>query len=727
VDRASFDRIARTLAGAATRRDGFRALIGAAVAVIGAGGGAVVDAAPNGQQKRRAERAGASKKPSAKGKPSAQGPCGNGKRKDNICTSDGDCCTGICNLGAGKKNKDRRGRCRCMKRNKPCTADVNCCNTLTCNQGRCSMHKPGPTPPKPAGKVPTGSGCTQVDTCASELASCTTYTSNAPRGSYCLLPDAATCSAAEQCVGQVCNGGVCGKGLIPTGEACTGGDTCASAGASCVSYGSSNPAGTYCLRANGAACDGAGDCVSQICIDEVCSAVAETCDVCPTCTYTTVQAAIDGVAAGSTIRIDEGFYEEDLIVDKDLRLKACNGAKVFLYNSSDGSRTISRADNGTLVSLTISDISVGAADKYDFGGGIFGWFNLTLNGTTKVADGRIEQAGGCIELGSGNFDVDWDNDIYNDGTVGACTLTIADKAQVTNCTSGWAGGNIWMGCIGGTITMSGDASVTSGAAGDDGGGIWTAGEVSITLADRVLAGGCYAGDDGGAIFASERSTLRMSGTATVLGNRSGDDGGGIATDSYTELDMSGQSVIAENTSNWSGGGFVGGCYGSVIRMSGEATIRDNTAVIAGGGAYLQGAPSPDEGDSLAIILSMKGSAKIHGNATVDESDPDDPYPGGAGVHVSDNVKVELEDQASIYGNETPRVGGGIWSASDVILKGTSSIRDNKARQGGGVYLAGPVPWDPEDVVTPIKLKVASTAKVSGNNPDQCVSTGEASC
>ncbi len=719
MDRASFDRIARKLAGAATRRDGFKALIGAAVAVIGAGGGAVVDAAPNGPAKRRAERAGASKKPSAKGKPSTQGPCGSGKRKDNICTSDSDCCTGICNLGASKKNKDRRGRCRCMKRNKPCTADANCCNTLTCNQGRCSMRKPGPTPLKPASTVATGSACTPVDTCASNQAACTTYSSNAPRGSYCLLPDAATCSAAEQCVGQVCSGGVCGKGLIPTGEACTGGDTCASAGASCVSYGSSNPAGTYCLRANGAACDGAGDCVSQICIDEVCSAVAETCDVCPTCTYTTVQAAIDGVAAGSTIRIDEGSYEEDLIVDKDLRLKACNGAKVFLYNTSDGSRTISRADNGTLVSLTISDISVGAADKYDFGGGIFGWFNLTLNGTTKVENGRTEQAGGCIELGSGNFDVDWDNDIYNDGTVGACTLTIADKAQVTNCTSGWAGGNIWMGCIGGTITMSGDASVTSGAAGDDGGGIWAAPEVSITLADNVLAGGCYAADDGGAIFASRRSTLRLSGTATILGNRSSDDGGGVALDSYGEVDMSDQSSIAENDSGWSGGGVVDiGCYDSRVLMSGDAVIRDNRAQRNGGGIYLQGIQLRDRDN---VILSMKGNAKIYGNSTTQDGD-------GGGVVTGDDGEIVLADQASIFDNSATGSGGGIHTSSDVTLKDTSSIRNNEANgTGGGVFLAGPTPWYEDQEITPIALKVASTAKVTGNKPDQCDSAGEASC
>ncbi|MFM9108022.1 MAG: hypothetical protein ACKOWF_15140 [Chloroflexota bacterium] len=727
MDRESFDRIARGLAGATSRRDGLRALIGG-LAGLGLGAGAAAgDVRHAGAAPKRGGNPGkdsGSKRPAAKGRPAIEGPCGNGKRKDNICTSDGDCCTGICNLGLRNKNKDKRGRCRCMKRNKPCTSDINCCNVLTCNQGRCSFSKPSPTPPKPAGKVPTGSGCSPVDTCASAQAECTIYTSNEPRGSYCLLPQGASCSAAKQCAGQVCSGGVCGKGLIPTGEACAGGDTCASSDATCVAYGSSDPAGTYCLLANGGACDQSADCVGQICADGVCASVPETCDVCPTCTYTTIQEAIDDVAAGSTIRIDEGDYVEDLTVEKNLTLKACNGAAVTVTNATAGRRVISRSNNETLVSLTITGLVI-EGNGEDVGGGIFGWYNLTLNGSTQVRASRVggENVGGCIELGSGNFQIDWDNDIYEDGTTGACSLTISGKAQVTDCLAGWHGGAIWMGCIGGTLTMNGEAAVTSGASGEDGGSIWTAKDVTITLADKAFVGGSYCADDGGGIFAGEGSKLRMSGSATVLGNRSGDDGGGIATDSYTELDMSGQSVLADNTSDWSGGGFIGGCYNSFMKMSDQAEVRGNSARIAGGGAYLQG--SNEDGDGpRPLMLSMRGSSKIHANSTRQGSD-DGPYAGGGGAHVSDNARVELDDQASIFDNTTERWGAGLWSSSDVTLKGTASIRNNTARSGaGGVFMSGP---DPDWQEPAIKLKVASTAKVTGNKPDQCQSSGEASC
>ena len=231
MDRDSFDRIARRFAGAATRRDGLKAVL-SAIAGIGTGIGIgangleapEAEAAKSGNAKKDSgslkKDPGAGKKRRGKkpsgGHPTTEGACGNGKRKDNICTQDSDCCTGICNTGTGKYNKDRKGRCRCMKRNQPCSVDSNCCNTLTCYQGRCGTRNPGPTP---GSAIPTGYPCTPADTCEDAQASCIPYLSGNPPGSFCLLANGGTCSAASQCVGQACSSGVCASGLIPTGKA----------------------------------------------------------------------------------------------------------------------------------------------------------------------------------------------------------------------------------------------------------------------------------------------------------------------------------------------------------------------------------------------------------------------------------------------------------------------------------------------------------------------------
>jgi DNA-binding CsgD family transcriptional regulator len=118
VDQSAFDRIARLLGAAATRRRGL-----AAAASLLVSGFAAVAGVPEARGRNR--------------HPGLEGPCGDGKRKDNICTRNADCCTNICNLELGKKNVDRKGRCRCMRRGQPCKADRNCCNTLTCNGEVC--------------------------------------------------------------------------------------------------------------------------------------------------------------------------------------------------------------------------------------------------------------------------------------------------------------------------------------------------------------------------------------------------------------------------------------------------------------------------------------------------------------------------------------------------------------------------------------------------------------
>lgn len=113
MDQQRFDRIARLLGSATTRRT----VLGAAAAALGAGSGA------------------------ARARPRPEGPCGDGSRAANRCASDKECCTGICNRKAGKTNRDGAGRCRCLKRGTRCGEDRSCCGALVCLDGRC-----GPVP-----------------------------------------------------------------------------------------------------------------------------------------------------------------------------------------------------------------------------------------------------------------------------------------------------------------------------------------------------------------------------------------------------------------------------------------------------------------------------------------------------------------------------------------------------------------------------------------------------
>ncbi len=122
MDQKRLDDLVRRLSEHVSRR-GVVATALAGGAAMGAG---ALDAEAGGGKAKGRKR--------GAGKPDSEGPCGNKKRKDNICTRNQDCCTNICETKLGKKNKDGKGRCRCIRTGNACIEDRNCCNAPCVNQ-----------------------------------------------------------------------------------------------------------------------------------------------------------------------------------------------------------------------------------------------------------------------------------------------------------------------------------------------------------------------------------------------------------------------------------------------------------------------------------------------------------------------------------------------------------------------------------------------------------------
>ncbi len=201
MDDARFDGLARLLAKAGSRRNAVRAALGlAAGAVTGL-------VATETSAKRR------------KGGPSAAGPCGSGKVKDNRCKRDSQCCTNICERNL--KNKDKKGRCRCRNWGEACTEDRNCCvrrgQQMVCLDGICTS--PTCTPPASCGvdgDCCPGQGCFETncltlcnaDSCPNGCCigptMCFLHEAQPPSGGFCGTGGEACTVCAGDCVDGIC-------------------------------------------------------------------------------------------------------------------------------------------------------------------------------------------------------------------------------------------------------------------------------------------------------------------------------------------------------------------------------------------------------------------------------------------------------------------------------------------------------------------------------------------
>ena len=125
MDSQRFDTLAKTLSATDTRRGVLAALLSGALSLRGLSQPAV-------GRKRRGERA-----------VTIQGPCGDGSGPANLCERPADCCTKICEPTQPGKVK----RCRCRRRDQPCTRSRNCCQAagqdLVCDGGTCQPSCPG--------------------------------------------------------------------------------------------------------------------------------------------------------------------------------------------------------------------------------------------------------------------------------------------------------------------------------------------------------------------------------------------------------------------------------------------------------------------------------------------------------------------------------------------------------------------------------------------------------
>ncbi|MFM9105860.1 MAG: hypothetical protein ACKOWF_04095, partial [Chloroflexota bacterium] len=547
---------------------------------------------------------------------------------------DKQCCTGICNKMAGKKNLDGKGRCRCVRKNGKCSEDRNCCTRkgqqLSCVNGTCG----GSSSPL----IPTSEACVEGGTpCEDANASCTTYDagSGGPAGSYCLLPILKTvCTKAADCTVNSCYN-----------ETCL---TCGCAGC---------PEATLCASPTVASGG-------------------------------SVQAAITAASDGDTITIAPGTSVEDLVYsNKNLTLLGCpsGGNEVILINATPDTRTIDVTDESDLtindiviqgdndipntiggggIATAGGDVCIGMRSRIEGcaifgsssnGGGIFRGQNAAQDGFLKITDAVVidgntsdSYGGGACADSYSTFTIDQHvkitNNTANKGAGVAAyyaVLTVTGNVEITDNTAFEAGGgvHVYGGGHGGNtpptviMRLGGKTLITRNKATGEPNGAWGGGvtveypsnDEALIIEDDVVidansadsyGGGLYAQD----VFATIQGNVQITGNSVTGGGNSNGNGGGVyhKAGASTSLTIQGNADISGNSVKKNGGG-VWFNKGTFV-LADNAVIKNNTADSYGGG-FFSDTYSP-------LTATISGAAAITANTARKTS------PSGGGFYVN---------------------------------------------------------------------------------------------
>jgi hypothetical protein len=224
--------------------------------------------------------------------------------------------------------------------------------------------------------------------------------------------------------------------------------------------------------------------------------------------------------------------------------------------------------------------------------------------------------------------------IYNGGS-----LRITNSTVSNNGAEGEGGGIL--NEKSGSLTLTN--STVSGDGAEDGSGIDNRGG-SLTLISSTVSGNFAVAERGGGIENADGSVTITD--STVSGNTvCGCGAGHVARGAGGGIDNGGlltvtNSTVSGNKARWRGGGIYNGAS---LTLS-NSSVGDNTAGY-GGGVFNEGP------------LTLTNST-VTGNTTTEGLADNGPFGGG---------------------------GGGIYNASSLTLNGSSSVIENTAKDGAGIF------------------------------------------
>ncbi len=294
----------------------------------------------------------------------------------------------------------------------------------------------------------------------------------------------------------------------------------------------------------------------------------------------------------------------------------------------------------------------GACDDSDGAGAasVTNGATLTINGVTVA--GNVSDTW-CSSYGHGGGLAS-----YAQGT-----LRVYNCDIMYNHAEG-CGGGLYSGKDAGTIDLY-NTTVSFNTAIDNGGGIgvdssslWDAGEQGfVTIVNSNITSNNAGGSGGGFYSTGNGAILTMREGSSISYNTAKENGGGIAFEKVCNMHLYDRAYISNNSAGENGGGlYISSTTYTHVTLENDVFIHHNSAGGSGGGMYL---------DKRHPVLDSAGWYKFDVSNT------------------------------NILSNTAKENGGGVYAyavtnydntESGLVFNGTSCVRGNTAKNGGGFYL-----------------------------------------
>ena len=307
---------------------------------------------------------------------------------------------------------------------------------------------------------------------------------------------------------------------------------------------------------------------------EVLDTLAGELHVCITCTYTTVQAAVDAAVDGDVIKIAAGIYTgvltrdgvtQTVYVSKTVTIRGGYTTTDWMaFDPQANPTTLDAEGRGRVfyitgdVSPTVAGLRVTGGDATGLYGGFMGGHaggGMYIVDATAVVS-NVQVFGNVAHLGGGLY-LNQSAATLSGNTINSNTITdrgsgmylyISDATLISNTIvynrADGQGGGLHLRESNATLIAN---TVMSNTASDEGGGLYLVGSSPTLVGNAIIAN--VAGTDGGGLYLWESNPTLSSNT--IVGNRATLGGGLYVRESNPRL---ASNIVADNqvTTNGSG-------------------------------------------------------------------------------------------------------------------------------------------------------------------------------